>query len=496
MSTKTTIKRIALVAVSALGMGLLSVVPASAAAVSAVSIADFTNVTDAVSGTASTTAFTITTTGAASGDAIAYSLTISKPSNSSVAIAAPTANGTHAAAGTYGFEKTTPAVVAGWAVSDPADNTLLDSSTGTTAMVSKARGSISINPDVVGTYVITLSVTATPTGGAALTAVTKTWSVTVPAVNDSSFSTTSLNLTKYTTTPTVGSAVAVNLGGVFATNNAIDITDSTDFTAAVTSYPAGGYVGVTAAATTAAGAAVSAMDDMTAIGASASGAILTRVSADNNFTAVTVTSSSTVGIGSYSFTPTKAGVYTLTVWNDNDQDGIIDVTETRQTIDITVVAAAGYSAPLSTVYSGTGATAATAATDLLPISASKTTGTQAANIRVAIKNTSGAAYTGQTVTASIAGPGLLGAAQTNAAADTADTTAGTVRATSVTDTNGYVSVTVWPDGTSGTGVVTISVTDQVSGATTVLGTESVVFYGSVAKLSVDVANYTVLKAGG
>jgi hypothetical protein len=174
------------------------VVPASAAAISAVTIANLTSVTDAVSGTASTTAFTISTTGAASGDEIVYSLSISKPTGSSLTLAAPTGSGTDAAAGTYGFKKTSPAAATGWAVSDPSDNTLLDSSTGTTAISSKARGSISINPDVAGTYVITLSAVATPTGAEALTAVTKTWTVIVPVVNDSSFTTTSLNITKYT----------------------------------------------------------------------------------------------------------------------------------------------------------------------------------------------------------------------------------------------------------------------------------------------------------
>jgi hypothetical protein len=310
--------------------------------------------------------------------------------------------------------------------------------------------------------------------------------VPVQAAEHSASLTTSINLAKSSSNLyTTGSTVTVSMGAVTVAGGST--ADTAKYAGVLTAYPAGGFVQVSAVASAAGSTGM-------LLGASqtATGATLTVVSLKT--ATVTANTAGTTYAAQYSFVPTVAGAYTLTVFNDADADGTIDPTETRQTTDVTITAAAGYSASLSTLYLGTGTTAATSATDLLPVSASKTAGTVAANIRVAIKNTAGNVYTGQTVTATVAGPGLLAGA-TNAAADTAHTAVGTARAVEVTDTNGYVSFTLASDGTSGTGVVTISVTDKVSLATTVLGTKSVVFYGSVAKI-VATANYTILKAGG
>jgi hypothetical protein len=297
--------------------------------------------------------------------------------------------------------------------------------------------------------------------------------------------------------------VAVNLGGVFATNAAIDATDSTDFTGVLTSFPAGGYVGVTAAATTGAGAAVADMDDMAAADATAAGAVLTRESSDANFTGVTVTSSATVGIGSFSFTPTVAGDYVLTVWNDNNQNGTIELTETRQTISVTVAAAAGYSAALSTAYmaqdltdDNTGvATAATNASDA-PL-AIRTLGQKVAQIVVTTRNSANAIYTGQSISVTMSGSGFVSAGSTAIAdgisptateanaADGAATTTRTASVSAAANTTGVVTIGVWGDGTAGTGTVSISVTDKVSGATTTLATKTVTWFsGTAATLEV------------
>ena len=288
-----------------------------------------------------------------------------------------------------------------------------------------------------------------------------------------------------TTAATVGSAAAVNFG---ATITAVGSTAS--FSAAITAYPAGGYVAITPSATLANGSAAS-----TAIG---TGSVVGNqlVLATTSAGSVVASATTPAGVGSFSFTPTKAGTYTVTIWHDPAAVGAIDLTETRQTVDIVVAAATGYSAPLSTMYLGTGSVAATAATDLLPVPISKTAGVAGAqaNIRIAIKDTAGNAYAGQTITATISGPGLIVGSST-AAANTAMTTAGTVRSSSFVAAAGFGAVTVTADGTSGTGVVTISVTDQISGATTVLGTKSVTFYGSVSKLT-STASFVVLKAGG
>ena len=305
------------------------------------------------------------------------------------------------------------------------------------------------------------------------------------AVNATSL-VTSINLKNIATSNKANAPVTINAGATVLA--AASAGDTMPFNAVLTAYPAGGFVQVSAKTTISAGSTAG-----TDIGAtvSQSGAILTFT----GVTAQTVTASATVGMGSFTFTPTVAGTYTLTVWNDPATVGTVDATETRQTIDIVVAAAAGYSNSLSTLLAGTGAAYATSTTDALPIAASKTTGTQAANIRVGLVDSSGVAYTGETVTASVAGPGLLGQAQSNAGGTDSDTTSGTLRSTTVVAANGFASVTVWPDGTSGTSVVTISVTDKVSGATTTLGSKSITFYGSVAKLT-NTATYTIAPSGG
>ncbi len=311
----------------------------------------------------------------------------------------------------------------------------------------------------------------------------------------------SINLTTATASASrvVNTAIKVNVGVTTALLAASGTTIA--LKGALTSFPAGGFVQTTASNLTATGSAATLTGLGVATG-SASGATLSLVNPDAQAAtnvgvlAGSVASSATVGVGSFAFTPTVAGAYVLTVWNEasGGTTNVIDSTETRQTISITVAAADGYSAPLSTLYLGTSTTAADSTTDLLAVSAVKTAGTVAGNIRVNIKNTSGSNYAGQTVTASVTGPGLLAGA-TNAAANTAHTAVGTARVSSVTDTSGFVSFTVSSDGSAGTSVTTISVTDQVSGATTVLGSKTITFYGDASKLTAT-ANKTVLRAGG
>jgi len=317
--------------------------------------------------------------------------------------------------------------------------------------------------------------------------------VSANAARDTSFTTTSINITKYTSAPTAGSAVAVNIGAVVPTQAAIDDTDSTDFVGALTSYPAGGYVAVSAAATTAAGAAVTACDDLTT--QSASGAVLTLESDADNLTACTVTSSSTVGLGSFSFTPTKAGDYVLTVWNDSDQGRDIDLTEARQTISITVVAAADLS-PAGSVKWMTGtaagdAAAASATTNAIPRSGVKTLGTYVAQISIDLKTTAAADDdAAHTVSASVSGAGFVAV---NTTADTDPNVTTRVATNSSAQSERYVHIEA--DGTAGTGTVTVSVTHAVTGVTTVLGSWSYTFYGSATSIAVGTTNYTIGRAG-
>ena len=113
----------------------------------------------------------------------------------------------------------------------------------------------------------------------------------------------------------------------------------------------------------------------------------------------------------------------------------------------------------------------------------------AGDVVVTLKNSSNASYTAGTVSATIAGSGLI-------AVDRAPgvTSPGSVRSASATAVAGTAYVHISGDSTSGTGTVTISVTDA-SGVTTVLATKTVTFTGSTAGVK-SVANLKVLKAGG
>jgi hypothetical protein len=142
----------------------------------------------------------------------------------------------------------------------------------------------------------------------------------------------------------------------------------------------------------------------------------------------------------------------------------------------------------------------TAATDD-SVSVGKLVGTKAGEIAVVVNNGSGTAYNGATVSASITGSGLItidtvdtstiGTNPARAASLTLDG-AGTLGHTSGSPTNlAYVHVSA--DGSSGTGTITVSLTDPVSGLTTVLATKTVAFTGSVASVKA-VGNLKVLRA--
>jgi hypothetical protein len=135
----------------------------------------------------------------------------------------------------------------------------------------------------------------------------------------------------------------------------------------------------------------------------------------------------------------------------------------------------------------------TSTTDAVARTAAKGTGAATnaiSTIEVILKNADGTVSNGHTVSATVSGSGLI-------AVGTADNTnaAGTKRADSaiLADNVGYIEVS--SDGTSGIGTITISVTDVVTGATTVIGTKTVTSYGSVTKI-VATGVMTIGRAGG
>jgi len=298
--------------------------------------------------------------------------------------------------------------------------------------------------------------------------------------------TSSINLTTQTSSPKVNSAVAVNFGAT--TLAAASVGDTAPYVGVLTAFPSGGYVAVTAAATTAAGAASTEQGASSA--ASANTLTVTTLAAR------TVTSSTTVGAGSFSFTPTVAGDYTLTVWNDASNSGVIDLTETRQTISITVAAATAFSAQLSTAYVGASsnngaATQALTADDEVRVSSA--TGTDGAMIGVILKNTSGTAFAGASTldVQVISGPGLVDVIAAGAAYGDATARADTLALAAGTST---ANIAVTGDGTAGTSQIRIRVLDATTGASLgTVATKTVYFYGTVATL-VATPTYTIARA--
>ena len=296
-----------------------------------------------------------------------------------------------------------------------------------------------------------------------------------------------ISLVTATSSPAVGSAVIVNFGTDIAageTNTAGGAKVINKFVGVLTSVPTNGGTQVVArqvASGTTNG--LTGFTTETVTGTSNAIQIETAtVGAAGTASRESVTATSIKGVGSFTFTPTVAGVYQLTVYNqsgDGASTGAQDAGEMSSVISITVAAAAGFSAGLSTsILNATDGTA-NATADADAYTCAKAAGTQCGVIAVTIKTTSNTALNGGTLSASISGAGLILADL----AQTANT--GNSRSSSVvmTDTNvAYVHIDT--DGSSGPGTITISYTDAAS-VTTVLATEVITSVGAVTKITRD-----------
>ena len=304
------------------------------------------------------------------------------------------------------------------------------------------------------------------------------------AVNASSYGqVTAIALTNATVPPVAGAAVTVNATITMAAITAPGAGNSRDinFRAILESTPSGGQTTVTAASPN------------TIV--TCTTAVCTEAESTNLYT-LTQAATSVVPVGvtptpTFAFTPAVAGTYVLRVWHDTTaadtaSDGVyVPSTDISNTVSITVAASAGYSNSLSTsvvTASSTGGTTGPLVTGVDDeVRVSKATTTDAGTIKVTVLNTSGAAFNGTTVEASVvSGPGLV-------LVDTTDntTTNGTFRSHSVALTGANVAyVHVNADGNAGTGKVSITVKDTTTGAVLgVLSTETFYFFGTVSKLT-------------
>ena len=295
-----------------------------------------------------------------------------------------------------------------------------------------------------------------------------------------------------------------------ATKSATAFTAATEssFVAALTAFPSGGFVAVSAVTNSGLLSFTDAANTDTVV-------VGPRVEIEHVAVGVaavsTVTATGTDGLSRFDFTPTVAGTYSVTVWNDQDLDGVIDATEARQSLDLVIAAAAGLSTALSSVNSAQDTADAgvlpTATTSAAGISSALTSGALAGRILVTTRKTTNALAPGHTITAIVTGSGFVtagntandapSAAQVKAATTTTASTR-TASVASTANTNGQVVVAIWGDGTGGTGTVTIQVTDSVTGATTTIGTVKTSFFGTVTTLKATVlqANATAGATNG
>jgi hypothetical protein len=310
----------------------------------------------------------------------------------------------------------------------------------------------------------------------------------------------SINLKQSTAAPVTSAVVAVNVGATIPSATRV-VGNQAMFQAALTSYPAGGFVSVSGklgpnGETANTNATYPTGWAGTAVAGAGNGQLELVASATT--AGSTVTSTATTGFGSFVFTPTKVGTYTLTVWHDTTAtpDLSLGATEVRQTIEIVVAAEATLAPSLSTAFmttpSANGATASST-TNAIARSAYKTKDTGIAQIKVTLNKSDATADTAaHTITATVSGAGFVKADQI------ADTPGSVATRTATVSTGGNAGVNyihINSDGTAGSGTVTVTVTHAVTGVTTTLGTFSYTSYDDVTNLAVSTTNATIGKAG-
>jgi trimeric autotransporter adhesin len=171
--------------------------------------------------------------------------------------------------------------------------------------------------------------------------------------------------------------------------------------------------------------------------------------------------------------PTVAGTYVVRLTPAVVAGGG-SLNATAQTLTITVTAKAAISTVATQATSILNAGETSSATADMTVTSDRTASTTvaAATIKVGLQNASKAAVTAESFTATISGPGILGAGE-----DTATTITGpNATGRAITVKNGDV-VQVFPDGTSGVATITIG-----SAAGVILATETVTFFGAVASI--------------
>jgi hypothetical protein len=423
MSTKTSIKRIALVAVAGLGLGLVTSVAANAAAATATAVSPTTTQAGATAGTNSIGTVTFGAIGNGAADTIAVNV-LTGPAGGVLTVAV---------VGSDNGTDTTHTVGAGAA-------NYTESGNGDAAGALDIKGSFSLP----GTYTVAWGTTTTVTGTYVVTGQKNSIA---PLVGDG-FSKTAANATNGST-----------LNGVAGAFNTVTVGLVSGTGVALTGGNTWGTSGVrTMVSVSGAGATISSSTNATV--------------ATDKLSAVTSTSNMTFASnpGAIVINTPSAGTITVKSYLETANGSGIFSTTADQTITVTVNAASqvGLFDAANSTATMTASGSATISTDAKTVTAPKTSAVQGASIAVALASVSGN-LASTTTTLTITGPGYLTVSNGNSNS--------TGRSLTETGTDAAYDVAVIGDGSSGTATVTIT-----NGAFSAVRT--VVFYGAVATISV------------
>ena len=441
MSTKTIYKRIALVAVTALGAGVLSVAPANAAniALSQVGVADTTDST--VLGTAATEVLTGTHADSivhTTNDTVKVAISISAPSGSAVTAADANGDGTAndailtSTGDDSGFASTSGTIANGVFTSAAASSTIVAATTN--------LGTLTVTPDVAGVYTI---------------------SVQALAANGTTRAGTVVNY-------------VVTAGDLFG--NTADGLTSGDQTNTAINGVAGAFNNVTLSVRTVVGQRLIAVTGGTLAAFTAAGGGNSTGTISTDKTTMVVADASTAETATFTVSTPTVGTITVRLY-DTAQGGIFKTAAAGEVV-ITVAAAAQTGAVNATtttaVLSNTGANntaLASVNSAATTLTAPATSGLKQGQLAVAITTVAGSLAATTVKTATITGPGYL---ITTNNSDTGGNSTGRSLISVGTD-NDY-EVNIYGDGSTGTSTVTVT-------AGTFTKTITVTFYGTAKTLT-------------
>jgi hypothetical protein len=527
MSIKTLRKRIALVAVASLGLGLVATVPASAATTTVVSSyacspsASCTYPSAAATtdvGTAVSVEGVISTTGATATEYLTYTIGVASGTLDPVA-----ADNTDAATGKVKFVTGSEQAVTNWTLSSTSATVrkdLIGATPGNAA--AKKRFKVSVNPGEIGDYAINLTVKSYTAANATVEADWQTLTFYVHAGPQTTTVSTTAGANTYST---VLPTSRPNVAGVYTAKFNVSTvagtgTPTIPVKSVISSKPAGSRATVTLASNSATNDGF----DTTAV---SGGGTATLVYTET--TATTVSAAAGTLQSDVTFVPDLAGSYTIVTWTDLNNDGAIDANEGYATK--TIVIAAEATVMSVTALNALGATGAgadkgalvkisltngalattLAGTEVLSLSLSGATGTtniQAPGATAAIASLTrtsfdknGVVYLNITDTtadvAVLSVSGLIGGvavAQTVSLEWVVPTTVGTKAATTAVSNTTGVKSTLADDSAAGTGAVTGNVFVDSTKSTTIgytftgAATASTTAYGPGEYLAVKVTD--------